>query len=187
MRLLEVRKRMFSVDILFRGRRVISILRLRRMLDAILTNQLFLVGYRELKQHGIELSAGCAYMWTGHYELVDVAVGDLGRMSAAGSTPIGETALVKYLTSGDEGVLRDYYRGLAGVCAMSESGINGMIEESRKLFGQLDKCEYDPAISCIVVNSGNGIIDGYHRSSLIYAKHGPAHKIKVLRILPVNL
>jgi len=186
MKVFEIRKLRFKRELYVFGHRVVSFLRLANVLEEIHRNVSWLVAYRSMRQHGVGLPADCATNWSEHYEVVKIRVGDLRRFWMGRPQPLEETALVKYLRTGDEDVIRSYYEQLHSVFGGDASGIEVSVAESCKLFSGLRDLEYDPSICCIVVNDQNIIIDGYHRSSVILAKHGPDCMVKVVRVLPDN-
>lgn len=184
LKLLEIRKGAYSRDVFLFGRRIASFMRKKAVFDSILHHLMWQADYRALRQHGIELPGDSAYYWTGHYEVVQARLGDLRRYWAGKAVPLGETDLGRFVSGEDAGGLRSYYDELAKITNHSEESAAESVADSERLFSNLEKTDYDPSICCITVNSGNVILDGFHRSSFLLAKHGPDHKVKVVRVLP---
>lgn len=184
MKLVEFRKTQFKRELYVCGHRVISFLRLWNILDTLMKDVSWLVAYRSLKQRDVELPADCHLYWSEWNELVEIPIGDLKRVWTGGAVPLGETTLVRYLKSGDESILRGYYQKMAEAGGLSQESIETCVRQSKRLFEKKDTFEYDPSVCCIVINERNEIVDGYHRSSVIFARHGAEHKVKVLRLLP---
>ena len=183
-KLIEFRKGVYRREVLILGHRVLSFLRKGVVFDAILHHLEWQADYRTLKQHGIELPGESAYYWTGHYEVVEVRLGSLRRYWKDGPVPLSETDLGKYAAGKDGDGLRRYYDELADVTSHSVESADMAASASEQLFAKLEKADYDPSICCITVNDGNVILDGFHRSSFLLARHGPDHKVKVVRVLP---
>lgn len=184
MKIIEFKKTQFRREVHLFGHRVASFLRLGNILDSLMRDVGWLVAYRSLKQRNVELPADCHLYWSEWNELVEIPVGDIRRVWVGGSIPLCETTLVRYLKSGDEGILREYYRKLAEVGGLSKESVETGIRQSHALFERMKDFEYDPSVCCIVVNERNEILDGYHRSSAILACYGADYKVKVLRLLP---
>lgn len=187
MKLFGVETKMFRRDYYLFGKRIASSVRSDQLLEAVNRKLQWMVHYRELKQHGIELPADCHFYWTGHYEVATLRVGDIRRTDRHGTVALEDSVLVRFLRSGDRRILQEYYDELARHCGMSESAVREQIEATCRTFDRLREIEYDPSISCIVVNHRNEIVDGFHRSSALLVRHGPGHEVKVVRILPMDL
>ena len=183
MKILEIKKTKFKREVFFCGHRLLSFLRLWNILETIMKDIDWLVSYRSFRQRGIELPADCHLDWSARNELVDVRVGDLKRFWVSGEVPLEETPLVRYLRTGDETVVRESYELLSQLGGLAKETVEIGVAQSRKVFDSVRGLEYDPARCCIVINEHNVIIDGYHRSSAVLAKHGPDYKIRVLRLL----
>ena len=129
--------------------------------------------------HGIRLAMEAYEVWTGDYKIEKVKVGYL-KVNAGKTKLIKDCEYVKYLTTGDEKILSDY--------RSARSRHNMSKEETTAahvaMFNML-KIEYDPAISCIIINEEDEIIDGRHRASSICAAHGPDYEATVVRVYSV--
>ena len=60
------------------------------------------------------------------------------------------------------------------------------VERYDKLIKSIEKKGYDNK-HLITVDGNNVILDGQHRSCVLYHIHGKDTKIKVLRIYPINI
>ena len=80
--------------------------------------------------------------------------------------------------------LRKYYSEMGKITAHSKESAAEEAVASERLFKALKDADYDPSICCITVNDANVILDGFHRSAFLLARHGPDHKVKVVRVLP---
>lgn len=183
-RFFEIRKGAYRRDVLLFGRRMFSVTRTAAVYDAILHHLEWQSDYRALRQHGIELPGESAYYWTGHYEVANVRLGDLSRYWKGRAVPIAETDLGKFVSGADAGGLRRYYEEMAKMTAHSGESVDASVSASIRFFESMKNMDYDPSICCITVNSANVILDGFHRSSFLLAKHGPDFKVKVVRVLP---
>ena len=184
MKILEIRKRAYCREVLVFGRRIASFLRKKSVCDAILHHLMWQADYRTLRQHGIELPGESAYYWTGHYEIANVRLGALRRFWKGRAVPLEETELGRFAKGGHEGGLRAYYEEMAEMTSHSAESVTESVAESERLFAHLETASYDPSVCCITVNDDNVILDGFHRSCFLLAKHGPESKIKVVRVLP---
>ena len=183
-KLFEVRRGLYSRDVFVLGHRVLSFVRKRAVVDFMIRHLSWLSAYRTLKQHGIELPGESACYWTGFYEVVEVRLGDLRGFWKTGPVPLQDSDLCKYVRGEDKDGLRRYCDDIAKAALRSDESAAESVADSERLFSNLEKTDYDPSICCITVNSGNVILDGFHRSSFLLAKHGPDHKVKVVRVLP---
>ena len=183
-RFFEIRKGAYRRDVLLFGRRVFSVTRTAAVHDAILHHLEWQSDYRTLRQHGLELPGESAYYWTGHYEVANVRLGDLSRYWKGRAVPLAETDLGKFAAGVDAGGLRRYYEEMAEMTAHSGESVDESVDASMRLFESMKDKDYDPSICCITVNSANVILDGFHRSSFLLARHGPDFKVKVVRVLP---
>ena len=183
-RIFEIKKGVYRRDVCIFGHRLFSFLRRGVIVDSILHHLEWQADYRTLHQHGIELPGESAYYWTGHYEVVNVRLGDLRRFWTKGPMPLSETDLFRFAKGDDKDGLSKYYAEMGKITAHSkESAVEEAIA-SMRLFKTLENAEYDPSICCITVNDSNVILDGFHRSVFLLARHGPDYKVKVVRVLP---
>jgi len=180
----EIKKGAYRRDVLLFGRRIFSLVRTVAVYDAILHHLEWQSDYRTLRQHGLELPGESAYYWTGHYEVANVRLGELSRYWKGRAVPLAETDLGKFAAGVDNDGLRRYYEEMAKMTAHSSESIDESVDASKKLFESMKDKDYDPSICCITVNSSNVILDGFHRSSFLLARHGPDYKVKVVRVLP---
>lgn len=180
----EIKKGAYRRDVLLFGRRIFSLVRTVAVYDAILHHLEWQSDYRTLRQHGLELPGESAYYWTGHYEVANVRLGELSRYWKGRAVPLAETDLGKFAADVDNDGLRRYYEEMAKMTAHSSESIDESVDASKKLFESMKDKDYDPSICCITVNSSNVILDGFHRSSFLLARHGPDYKVKVVRVLP---
>lgn len=183
-RFFEIKKGAYRRDVLLFGRRIFSLVRTVAVYDAILHHLEWQSDYRTLRQHGLELPGESAYYWTGHYEVANVRLGELSRYWKGRAVPLAETDLGKFAAGVDNDGLRRYYEEMAKMTAHSSESIDESVDASKKLFESMKDKDYDPSICCITVNSSNVILDGFHRSSFLLARHGPDYKVKVVRVLP---
>ena len=180
----EIKKGAYRRDVLLFGRRIFSLVRTVAVYDAILHHLEWQSDYRTLRQHGLELPGESAYYWTGHYEVANVRLGELSRYWKGRAVPLAETDIGKFAAGVDNDGLRRYYEEMAKMTAHSSESIDESVDASKKLFESMKDKDYDPSICCITVNSSNVILDGFHRSSFLLARHGPDYKVKVVRVLP---
>lgn len=136
-----------------------------------------------LARSGIKVPEEVARAWTGEYEIDEICLGSLFRMWDGRKIPLDQTMLVKFLRSGDEQILDEYERlhveaGIATPVYCKLLRTTGL-----QTFERIMTNGYDPAISCICIFPDGLIADGYHRCAALYVKHGPEHRIRVLRIL----
>ena len=129
--------------------------------------------------HGIRIAMEAYEVWTGDYKIEKVKVGYL-KVNAGNKTLIKDSDYVKYLTTGDEKVLADYLAARTRLNASKDCSAAA----HAAMFNTL-KSEYDPAISCIIINEEDEIIDGRHRASSICAAHGSDHEATVVRVYSV--
>lgn len=183
-RIFEIRKGVFRRDVFIFGHRVLSFMRKGVVVDSILHHLEWQADYRTLHQHGIELPGESAYYWTGHYEVVNVRLGDLRRFWTNGPVPLAETDLGRFASGEDTDGLRKYYSEMGKITSHSKESAAEEAVASERLFKALKDADYDPSICCITVNDANVILDGFHRSAFLLARHGPDHKVKVVRVLP---
>ena len=183
-KLLEIRKGTYRRDVCILGHRVFSFIRKGAVVDSMLRILSWQADYRALRQHGIELPGEAAYYWTGHYEIVEVRLGDLRGYWNNGPVSLSESDLGKFASGEDKGALRRYYDKMAEATSRSKESADEGVAASERLFKSLESADYDPSICCITINDGNVILDGFHRSAFLLAKHGPDYRIKVVRVLP---
>ena len=183
-KILEIRKRAYCRDVYLFGRRIATFPRKKSVYDAILHHLMWQADYRTLRQHGIELPGESAYYWTGHYEIANVRLGELRRFWKGSAVPLGETDLGRFAKGGHDGGLRAYYEEMARMTNHSAESVAESVAESERLFAKLETSSYDPSVCCITVNGDNVILDGFHRSCFLLAKHGPDSAVKVVRVLP---
>ena len=184
MKIFEIRKRAYSRDVFVFGRRIASFMRKKAVCDAMLRYLMWQADYRVLRQHGIELPGESAYYWTGHYEVLQVRLGDLRRYWDEKVVPLDETDLGRFLAGHDAEGLRRYYEKLMKITTRSDDSVTEAVEDSKRLFANLEKCDYDPSVCCITIDMKNVILDGFHRSAFLFARNGPDYKVKVVRVLP---
>lgn len=141
----------------------------------------------DLLQRGCRLPSEAAPRWTGRYCVDFVKLGELRRPQfrqlGGGSLPLEDTLLVKYLRTGDEQVLAEYERLHVQYGIFPAEKMKGWRICALQTFASVEKDGYDPMKSCIVIKENGDIADGYHRAAALYAKFGPDHEIKVVRIL----
>ena len=143
MKILEIKKTKFKREVFFCGHRLLSFLRLWNILETIMKDIDWLVSYRSFRQRGIELPADCHLDWSARNELVDVRVGDLKRFWVSGEVPLEETPLVRYLRTGDETVVREYYELLSQLGGLAKETVEIGVAQSRKVFDSVRGLEYD--------------------------------------------
>ena len=183
-KIFELRKSAYRRDVFIFGHRVFSFLRKGIVAEAILHHLVWQADYRILRQHGIELPGESAHYWTGGYEVLDVRLGDLRRFWQGKAVSLNETDLFKFVSGEDKEGIHRYYDELGRLWGHSKESAKSNVEDSERLFKDMEGAGYDPSVSCITINDKNVILDGFHRSTFLLVKHGPDFKVKVVRILP---
>ena len=141
------------------------------------------VDHERLRQHGIELPGEAEGAWTGRFEIVRMRLSGIRRRWGGKLVPLTDTMLVRYLRSGDSGVLAEYERlhCANGLCA--EGHLAAWRAHTLETFASLAESDYDPGKSCIVVDADGAIVDGYHRCASLFVRQGPDCEVTVIRII----
>lgn len=109
------------------------------------------------------------------YEVAEIRLGDIRRIWADGrAEPLTACAPYRYLEGDADGYDR-YCRENAKAYGFRMS--QGRFEALRR---SMD--DFDPRWMPVVYGDGNIILDGQHRSCILLHRHGPEHRIRVVRI-----
>ena len=98
-----------------------------------------------------------------------------------------DTPTFAYIVNGDEQRYREYVRAVCEyVSVMDETFIPAVIEDNiagvQKTIESITNDGYDLSRFPIIVDDKNFILDGLHRSSILWKQFGPEHEITVLKI-----
>lgn len=140
------------------------------------------VDRERLHQHGLELPAEAEPCWTGRFEVTRVRLSSLRRRWQDRLIPLEETLLVRYLKTGDAALLDEYMRLHQDLGLLSPESCKVWRKKTEELFAHLGGKTYDPSVSCLVIDADSAIVDGYHRSSSLFARFGGDFEVLAIRI-----
>ena len=141
------------------------------------------VDHDRLRQHGIELPGEAESAWTGRFEIVRMRLSDIRRRWNGKMVPLADTMLVRYLRTGDAGVLEEYERLHCAQNLCTGEHLAAWRSHTLETFAALEKSDYDPGRSCIVVDADGAIVDGYHRCASLFVRKGPDCEVTAIRII----
>ncbi len=115
-------------------------------------------------------------------EIATVALKDIRRKWRGKTYTLDEVSPYKYLQTRDKRIYEEYVR-------KNYREFNGLVPEDidtsptrfEALEQSINKNGYDPSKCVIVLDKNNIIIDGQHRSCILYYKYGGDFTIKVVR------
>ena len=121
------------------------------------------------------------------YEVSRVRAGSLKRNWDGQIMPLSETATYAYVINGDEERYRKYVRTVnEGVGITDEKKLADIVEKDlarlKNTTASVMNEGYDVCRSAVVVRDRNIIMDGIHRSCILWKKFGPDYEFPVLRI-----
>ncbi len=121
------------------------------------------------------------------YTIENIRLGSIKRRWNEQIMNLTDTATFAYIVHGDEKIYREYVRTVyEKILHMDENIISDNIEKNiagvHKTIETLAHEGYDIHRGAVVVDEENIIIDGLHRSSILYKQYGSDYEIPVLRI-----
>lgn len=110
------------------------------------------------------------------YSVERVKVGDIRRVSHGVRLTLPETNVYHYMVSGDKAGYTNYIQ------TQTFDSEKKSIKKFRKLKQDLQNNIYDIKRGAIVLNKDNVLIDGFHRSMILYNTYGPDFAIDVVKV-----
>ncbi|MBQ7155714.1 MAG: hypothetical protein IJR85_09200 [Synergistaceae bacterium] len=120
------------------------------------------------------------------YELAKIKLCNIKRQWDDMIMSLEDTATFGFIVGGDEKRYREYVRAVYERMNMDASIIPGNIDKNvagvQKTIASLTQNGYDMHKGIVVLDERNVMIDGLHRSSILWKQFGGTHEITVLRI-----
>jgi len=114
------------------------------------------------------------------YEITNVALKDIRRKWRGKLYSLDEVSPYKYLQTRDKRIYADYIQKHIDL-GMSSPDADKSPTRFEALEQSINKNGYDPSKCVIVLDKNNNIIDGQHRSCILYYKYGGDFTVKVVR------
>ena len=117
------------------------------------------------------------------YEVVNIRLGDMRRLQAGEIVPLSETPEYRLIAYNDEECYRKHVANhwFDGV-ANAKAGIDWDVAHFRQTIASITNEGYDNNKLAIIVNNENIILDGVHRSSILFYTFGPDYEIPVVKV-----
>ena len=113
-------------------------------------------------------------------EIAIVALKDIRRKWRGKLYSLDEVSPYKYLQTRDKRIYADYIQKHIDL-GMSSPDADKSPTRFEALEQSINKNGYDPSKCVIVLDKNNNIIDGQHRSCILYYKYGGDFTVKVVR------
>lgn len=114
------------------------------------------------------------------YEITNVALKDIRRKWQGKTYMLSEASLYKYLQTRDKQIYADYVQKHIDLKIVPPDADKSPVS-FESLEEAINKDGYNPAKCVIVLDKNNNIVDGLHRSCILYYKYGGDFTVKVVR------
>ncbi len=133
-----------------------------------------------LQHYGIQIPSECCGLGN-KFELVYRKLKDLKREFYGQIYPLEQCSQFKYLQTRNPKIYEQYIQKHIEK-GWTTSDVVWNIDRLLSLESSMAKSGYDTSKNIIAINQANTILDGTHRSCILYYMYGPDHEIPVVKV-----